>query len=106
MTELTTDRLSARLAELVREARTHGASLDRLGAIIDIASEHGAMRALHRCGLADEGAGDDIRELRDLLEAWRDTKKTARRTVVRWLIRGLLTALGIGVAIKLKLFGG
>jgi hypothetical protein len=78
-------------------------SEEALRALLDEASELGASRALARCGLQDEHAGADIAELRTLLDAWRDTKLTARRTAVRWLIRGALTALAIGLAVKLKL---
>jgi len=93
------------LARLSEEGIAEGLSLETLTAIIDEASELGASRALARCGLQDEHAGADIAELRTLLDAWRDTKLTARRTAVRWLIRGVLTALAVGLAFKLKLIG-
>lgn len=83
--------------------RVEELSDDRLRALLDEASELGASRALARCGLQDENAGADIAELRTLLDAWRDTKLTARRTAVRWLIRAGLTALALGLAVKLKL---
>jgi Family of unknown function (DUF6127) len=93
------------LARLSEEAVAEGLSIETLTAIIDEASELGASRALARCGLQDEHAGADIAELRTLLEAWRDTKLTARRTAVRWLIRAALTAIAVGLAIKFKLIG-
>ena len=58
--------------------------------IIEQASEKGAMRALERVGLHDEGAGSDVRELRNLLEAYRDIRTVARQTVVRFLTRAFL----------------
>jgi hypothetical protein len=76
---------------------------DALRTLLEEASEQGASKALARCGLQDEHAGADIAELRTLLDAWRDTKLTARRTAVRWLIRAALTAIAIGLAVKLKL---
>ena len=50
--------------------------------LIDQAAEKGAACALRRVGLSDQDAGRDVRELRELLVAWRDIRKTARRTVV------------------------
>lgn len=91
------------LGRLVRSAEYQGASIGTLEAIIARAADEGAMRALARCGLHDDRAGSDIRELRALLDAWRDTKRTAWRTVVRWAIRGILALVLLGVALKLKL---
>jgi hypothetical protein len=48
----------------------------------------------------------DIRELRDLLEAWRDARRTAWQTTVKVITTGILAALLVGAAIKLKLMGG
>ena len=105
MTEHANDARLITLARLSEEAIAEGVSLETLATVIDEASELGASRALARCGLQDEHAGADIAELRTLLDAWRDTKLTARRTAVRWLIRGVLTLLAVGLAIKLKLIG-
>jgi len=90
------------LARLVRRGEHQGASLDTLAAIVAQASERGARRALAQCGLQDRYAGDDIRELRALLDAWRDTKKTARQTIIRWLVRAILGFIAFAVAVKLK----
>jgi hypothetical protein len=75
-----------------------------LRALIEEASEMGARRALARLGLADEEARDDVVELRQVLKAWRDAKKTARAAVIGWVVRGTLAALLIGIAIKTGLF--
>jgi hypothetical protein len=45
-------------------------------------------------------------ELRDLLEAWRDARRTAWQTAVKVITTGILAALLVGAAIKLKLMGG
>jgi uncharacterized membrane protein len=42
-------------------------------------------------------------ELRELLGAWRDAKRTAWRAVVTWLVRIALAMLLIGIAVKLRL---
>jgi hypothetical protein len=57
-------------------------------------------------GLENGHAARDIRELRDLLAAWRDARRTAWQTFVKVLTTGLLAALIVGAAIKLKLLGG
>lgn len=45
-------------------------------------------------------------ELRSLLDAWRDARRTAWQTAVKVVTTGILAALLVGVAIKLKLMGG
>lgn len=75
----------------------------RVRALIEEAAELGARRALARLGLADEAARDDMGELRELLGAWRDAKKSARNAVIGWAIRGLLALLLIGLAVKVGL---
>ena len=47
-----------------------------------------------------------VRELRDLLEAWRDARRTAWQTTIKVVTTGILAALLVGAAIKLKLMGG
>ena len=70
---------------------------------------HAAQKA-EREGLSSETiailveqAGSDISELRALLDSWRDTKRTARHALIRWIIRLLLSALMLGLAVKFKL---
>lgn len=70
------------------------------------AAERGAERVLSHLGLENGHAARDIRELRDLLEAWRDARHTAWQTFVKVLTTGILAALLIGTAIKLKFLGG
>lgn len=70
------------------------------------AAERGAERALSHLGLENGHAARDIRELRDLLEAWRDARRTAWRTIVKVATTGLLAALLLGAAIKLHLMDG
>jgi len=74
--------------------------------LLDRAAERGAERVLAHLGLENGRAARDIGELRALLEAWRETRRTAWRTLVTVLTTGLLTALLVGTAIKLKLVGG
>jgi predicted xylose isomerase-like sugar epimerase len=70
-----------------------------LSAMIEKAAECGAKRALRSIGLQDETAMADVRDLRNLLDAWRLAKKTVLTTVVKGVVVALLTAIGAGVAI-------
>lgn len=74
--------------------------------MISRAAEAGARKALHDIGLHDEEAAGDVRELRDLLDAWRDARHTAWQTVIKVATTGILASLLVGAAIKLKILGG
>lgn len=89
------------LASLMAQAREEGADLLTLRAIIEEASALATHRALERLGLGDPGAEDDLEELRELLQAWRDAKNSAWKAIVEWIIRGLLALLLIGIAVRL-----
>lgn len=75
-----------------------------LRALVEEASEAGATRALERIGLSDDAARGDMAALRELLTAWRDAKKSAWKAVVDWLVRGVLAAVLIGIAVKMGLW--
>ena len=77
-----------------------------LDELLGRAAERGAERALARLGLENGTAARDIRELRDLLDAWREARHTAWQTFVKVLTTGLLAALLVGAAIKMKILGG
>jgi len=49
-------------------------------------------QALKEVGLADEDAGNDVRDLRSLITDWRSIKKTIWHTIARW---GTLVVLGL-----------
>lgn len=74
--------------------------------LLDLAAQRGAERVLAHLGLENGHAARDVRELRDLLAAWRDARRTAWQTLVKVLTTGALAALLVGAAIKLKLLGG
>ena len=65
--------------------------------LIDRAAREGAKQALRNIGLSDEEAYDDVKELRSLLETWRDTKRTVGQTIARLFTTALLAALATGV---------
>ena len=76
-----------------------------LDELLTRAAERGAERCLVHLGLENGSAARDIRELRDLLEAWRDARRTAWQTTIKVATTGILAALLVGAAIKLKLMG-
>ena len=82
-----------------------GGDMVMIRALIEEASELGAGRALERLGLADRRAEDDVRELRELLRAWRDAKKAARGAVIGWVVRIGLALVLLGIAVKAGMVG-
>jgi hypothetical protein len=91
------------LARLLVQAEGDGADLVTLRAIVEEASDAGAERVLGRLGLADAQAGEDLDELRELLQAWRDAKASAWRAAINWAVRILLALLLVGIAVRLGL---
>ena len=75
-------------------------------AMLERAAERGAKNALHGVGLDGADAAHDIRELRNLLDAFNEAKKTAGLTIIKMLITGLVMAILAGTVLKLKFFGG
>lgn len=88
------------LASLMAQAREEGAELVTLRAIVEEATALATDRALERLGLGDSGAQNDLGELRELLQAWRDAKTSAWKALVDWLIRGVLALLLVGIAVR------
>jgi hypothetical protein len=93
----------ALLASLMAQAEGRGIDLITLRALVEESSQAGARRALASLGLDDERARRDMDELRELLSAWRDAKRSVRQAVVAWLVRILLAVLVAGMAVRLGL---
>jgi len=66
-------------------------SHDELEAMLDRAARRGAKEALRSIGLLDDDAHKDIAEMRSLLEAWRDTRKSIWTTTIRLVTVAVLT---------------
>ena len=64
---------------------------DDLEEMLDNAARRGAKEALRSIGLLDDDAAKDIIEMRSLLEAWRDTRKSVWSTIVKETTVALLT---------------
>jgi hypothetical protein len=75
---------------------------EELDVLLDRAAERGAERVLARLGLENGHAARDIHDLRALIEAWRDVRRTAWRTVVKVATTALLGALMVGIGIKIR----
>ena len=56
---------------------------EKLEAMLDRADKKGTKQALCDLGLSDMDAASDIKELRGLLDSWRDTKKSIWKTLVQ-----------------------
>jgi hypothetical protein len=91
------------LTALMRQAEGRGVDLVTLRAVVEEASQAGAERALGALGLEGAGARRDMDELRELLQAWRDAKRSAWKAVGNWAMRVGLAAVLVAMAVKLGL---
>ena len=66
-------------------------SPDELEAMLDRAARRGAKEALRSIGLLDDDAHKDITEMRSLLEAWRDTRRSVWATITKLVTVAVLT---------------
>ena len=66
-------------------------TIEQIEEMLDKAARRGAKEALRSIGLLDDDAQKDIIEMRSLLEAWRDTRKSFWSTVVKVTTVALLT---------------
>lgn len=64
--------------------------------MLEQASKEGAKQALTELGLHDENAPTDIRDLRELLRAFRIAKKDSFRILVKCIVIGFVTVLTAG----------
>jgi hypothetical protein len=56
---------------------------EELEDMLDRAAKRGATQALAAIGLHDDTAAKDIHEMRSLLDAWRDTRRSIWSTAIR-----------------------
>lgn len=64
--------------------------------------DRSARRALESVGLTDENAAKDISEIRSLLSAWRDTRKSIWITVTRVITTAILLFIAGAVWMSFK----
>jgi hypothetical protein len=77
-------------------------SHDELEEMLDRAARRGAKEALRSIGLLDDDAHKDITEMRSLLEAWRDTRKSIWNTTIRVATVSVLTFIAGAVWMHLN----
>jgi 2-iminoacetate synthase ThiH len=83
------------------QVTTYRLTKSEIEAMLQQAAQQGAREALTRIGLSDDNAPHDVRELRQLIDGWRDIKSTALKTIVRWCILGILGILSVGAYVTL-----
>lgn len=66
----------------------------------------GAQNALSDVRLDDPDTARDFLELRNLLEAFNEAKKTAGLTLIKMQVTSLVMMLLAATVVKIKLFGG
>ena len=74
---------------------------EELEAMLDRAARKGAKQALASIGLLDDSAQRDFTEMRSLLEAWRDTRKSIWNTVTKVITVSILTFIAGAVWMNL-----
>lgn len=72
-------------------------SEEQLEVILDRAAKRGAKEALAELGLQDDQAQKDIHEMRSLLDAYRDTKKSIWTTFIRLATVAILSFVAASV---------
>lgn len=70
---------------------------EELEAMLDRAAKRGARMALEELGLHDDNAPKDLEELRDILSAWRETRKAVWSTVIKMITTALLGFIAFAV---------
>lgn len=69
---------------------------EQLEVLLERAAHRGACRALKDVGLEDDGAANDIRDLRQLIDGWRDVKKSVIHTFAKWVVLVILGIISVG----------
>jgi hypothetical protein len=95
--------MTTMLEGLVAQAEAEGATRVTLRALVEEACEMGAARALRSLGLMDDKAAPDIIELRQLIQGWRDAKKSALSAVIAWGVRSAVALFLLGLAYRFDL---
>lgn len=75
---------------------------EQLEALLERASHKGAQRALSDIGLQDTDAVHDIKDLRNLIDGYREIKRTVASTVLKWLIVAFLGFVSLAVWTQIK----
>ena len=74
---------------------------EQLEEMLDRAAKRGACEALKEVGLHDDDARKDIQEMRSLLEAWRDTRRSVWLTIIKMSTVAVITFIAASVWMQL-----
>ena len=76
-------------------------SNEELEEMLDRSAKRGAKLVLRELGLHDESAAIDIREIRSLLETWRQTRQSIWNTFIKITTIAVFTFIGMAIWMKL-----
>lgn len=75
---------------------------EELETMLDRAASRGAKQALASIGLLDDNAHKDLTEMRNLLDAWRETRKSIWTTTIKVITVSILTFIAGAVWMHLN----
>ena len=76
-------------------------SNEELEEMLDRSAKRGAKLVLRELGLHDESAAIDIREIRSLLDTWRQTRQSIWNTFIKITTIAVFTFIGMAIWMKL-----
>lgn len=76
-------------------------STEELEDMLDRSAKRGAKLVLRELGLQDETAAVDIREIRSLLDTWRQTRQSVWNTFVKITTIAVFTFIAAAIWMKL-----
>ena len=74
---------------------------EELERLLDAAAHRGACQALSQLGLTPE-AKEDLKEMRDLVSAWRATRQEIGRTAIRILTTAVIMFMAAAIWMNFK----
>ena len=75
---------------------------DELDALLEKVAKRAVKDVLKELGLEQETAAEDMREIRGLLDAWRDTKRTVRQSIVSVISKAFAGLVLVALAFYAK----
>jgi len=75
---------------------------DELEALLNKVAKRAVKEAMRELGLEEATAAEDMRELRGLLDAWRDTKRTIRQSIVGLISKAFAGLVLVALAFYAK----
>ena len=76
-------------------------TVDEIEDMLDRSAKRGAKLVLRELGLQDETAAVDIREIRSLLETWRQTRQSIWNTFIKITTIAVFTFIAAAIWMKL-----